>query len=218
MNELDWDGLHLDVLSAGARATLERVAEVTRSHGFYLAGGTAIALRLGHRRSLDLDWFRADTFDPTTLLEALRALDATVEEVALAKGTLHARIAGTATSFLQFRYPLLAPLDSATQDRFLLARLDDLACMKVAAMLQRGERKDYFDLFALLEHGYSLDEIVVLFERKFGFDAASSVVRAAVYFDDAEGTPDPVALWPGLSWQRVQDGLREAVRRFAGSA
>jgi hypothetical protein len=197
---------------------LERVAEITRGRGFYLAGGTAIALRLGHRRSLDLDWFRAEAFDPAALLETLRERAAGVEEVALAEGTLHARIAGTATSFLQYRYPLLEPLDSVDRGQFFLASLDDLACMKVAAMLQRGERKDYFDLFALLERGQSLGAIAVLFERKFGFEATSSLVRAAAYFDDAEGTPDPVVLWPDLSWQRVQDGLRDAVRRFAGTA
>ena len=88
----------------------------------------------------------------------------------------------------------------------------------VHKVIVRGERKDYFDLFALTERGYSLERIVMLFEKKFGFDAASSLVRAAAYFDDAEDTPDPVALWPDLSWQRVQDGLRDAVRQFAGSA
>jgi hypothetical protein len=208
--------LVFEALAGGTRAALDLVAALTRDHGFYLAGGTAIGLYLGHRRSVDLDWFRAEPFDPTALLNELRSLGATVEQVVAAEGTLHVRVDETVVSFLQFSYPLLEEPSMIEEGGFLLAGLDDLACMKLAALLQRAERKDYFDLYAFLQRGYTLRELATSFERKFGFEATSSLARAAVYFDDAEGTPDPVALWPDLTWGRVKDGLREAVRELAG--
>jgi hypothetical protein len=208
--------LDLGVLSPGARATLELLGVFTLELGFYLGGGTAIALYLSHRRSVDLDWFRAQPFDAAAVGRGLLALGATVDQVTIAEGTLHAQVGGTAVSFLEYRYPNLVDPQRVRSPEFLLASLDDLACMKLGALLQRGERKDYFDLYALLDRGYTLEGLAFLFERKFGFEATSSLARAVVYFDDAEASPDPVALWPGLTWQRVKDGLRAAMRAFAG--
>ena len=138
-----------------------------------------------------------------------------MDQVAAAEGTLHLRVDDTAVSFLQYAYPMLEPPALAEDAGFLLAGLGDLACMKLSALLQRAERKDYFDLYAFVESGFSLRRLADLFERKYGFEATGSIARAAVYFDDAEGTPDPVALWPDLSWTRVKEGLRAAVRELA---
>jgi hypothetical protein len=205
----------LEVLAPAARAALGRLARFTSEHGFYLGGGTAIALWLGHRRSVDLDWFRDEAFDASSLLRELREAGTRLEMVAVAEGTLHGLIEEVAVSFLAYRYPALTERLAVGEPAFRIASLDDLACMKLAALLQRGEKKDYFDLFALLDRGETLQRLFGLFERKYGFDPTGSLLRAAIYFDDAEGTPDPVSLWPGLTWDRVKEGLRDAVRRFA---
>ena len=81
--------LVFEALSPGTRSALELVAPLARRRGFYLVGGTAIALHLGHRRSVDLDWFRAEAFDPTALHAQLRSLRAGVDQVAAGPGVLY---------------------------------------------------------------------------------------------------------------------------------
>jgi hypothetical protein len=205
---------HLEVLSADQRRVLDRLAPLVDHHGFYLAGGTGIALRLGHRESHDFDWFRKEVFDPVGLHRELAEL-LTTEEVTTATGTLHARLDGVRVTFLAYGYPLLEETSSLPSPAIEVASLDDLAAMKLAALLQRGERKDLYDIDAVLLDHRSLEELVATFERKFGFDATASLLRALTYFDDAEGTPDPRLLDERLSWGRTCARLVEAVRRYA---
>jgi hypothetical protein len=102
--------LRLEALDESARAVLEAHAAIAHAEGFYPAGGTALALQLGHRRSVDFDWFTDAEFDP--LMLARRLGDGGVPFVArgTARGTLHGTVLHARVSFLEFRYPRLAPL------------------------------------------------------------------------------------------------------------
>lgn len=94
----------LDVL-----AVLTKLPEVGE---FYLAGGTALALRHGHRRSIDFDFFRKDSFDNAPLLSALDEAFGEVERMSSAKHTLYLRLQGVTTSFFRLPYPLLEPVEA----------------------------------------------------------------------------------------------------------
>ncbi len=207
---------HLEVLDDKQPRVLSRLAPFVEEHGFYLAGGTGLALRLGHRKSVDFDWFRNESFDPVALRSEMgKTIEVT--ELASAPGTLHASIDQVRVTFLAYDYPLLEKPESFPELATVIASLDDLAAMKLAALLQRGERKDLYDIDILLLEHRSLKDLLHVFERKFGFEGTASLLRALTYFDEAEATPDPMLLDHRLSWEHTRERLKKAVRGFASS-
>lgn len=207
--------LHLEVLPHAQQDVLQVMGPVAGSLGFYLGGGTAVALHLGHRRSADFDWFTPDEIaDPLVLAGSIRDRGVNLEVVSTAPGTLHGRVNGVRSSFLSYRYPLLRPLVAPEETPSKLAALEDLACMKLAAVAQRGARKDFVDVAVLLER-FSLPEMLGLFHEKYGIRDVGHVLVGLTYFDDAEREPQPALLRP-LEWDDVKARVRSAVREYAG--
>lgn len=134
-----------EVLTEPQQALLELLSRIGEVRTFYLAGGTGLALHLGHRRSRAFDFFRPKEFAPQELLSVLREtgeLDVLLE----AAGTLTVALRGTPTSFFRYDYPLLRPLHESPWD-LLLADPEDIAAMKLAALAGRASRKDFVDLY-----------------------------------------------------------------------
>ena len=114
---------------------------------FYLTGGTALSLLLGHRESEDLDWFNQSDFDPVSLQPKLEAI-----------GSLtNAYINGVKVQFLGYPYPLLEPLIS--WQNIKISSLTDIACTKLQTIGMRGSKKDFIDLFFLLKQ-FSLEGLL----------------------------------------------------------
>ena len=197
--------LRSEILPDAQRSVLERVGPVATALGFYLAGGTAVALRLGHRVSVDLDWFAdVERLDPFELAATLQSRLPGLAIAETGAGALHAELDGVRLTFLRYRYPLLGPLEDAAG--FRIASLSDLVCMKLAAATQRGDKKDFFDIVAICEGGIDLSAALDLFRRKFGLASAGHVLVSLTYFDDSEGDPDPRAE-NGLTWPEVKRRL-----------
>ena len=103
----------LEVLGRVQRRVLERLGPLATARGFYLAGGTGLALQLGHRRSVDFDWFiEGRVGDPLVLARQVRDDGIALRVDQTERGTLHGRVAGVRVSFIEYRYPLLAPLQN----------------------------------------------------------------------------------------------------------
>jgi Nucleotidyl transferase AbiEii toxin, Type IV TA system len=205
-------GFRADVLPAVQRDVLAAIGSRATRAGFYLGGGTAIAIRLGHRQSVDFDWFTPSALeDPMGFAGALRAEGVAIETTSTAPGTLHARVQGVRCSFLSYRYPLLEPASTWTSYACELASLSDLACMKLAAVAQRGARKDFLDVFALVQQGFTLAQMLELYRRKYAIDDVGHVLAGLCYFDDAEREPMPVML-VSLEWDEVKAALRSWVK------
>lgn len=101
---------HEEVMSSPQRQVLRELAPILIGQGFYLAGGTALAILLGHRRSVDLDWFRGEPIaDPAALVGKIRAAGISLEEIRLANGTVHGIVSGVSVSLFEYSYPMLAP-------------------------------------------------------------------------------------------------------------
>src|SRR5262249_32955324 len=146
------------------RTALEKLAEVL-DPSTYLAGGVAVALRLGHRRSRDLDLF-VPASDPVPLAQALASRGAHIGSPA--EGTPHPELAGVPASLLSYRYPLLSPPEVLPGIAVPVASLDDLECMKLAAIAGRGAARDFWDLHALLVARHrSLGEALDAYRRKY---------------------------------------------------
>jgi len=177
------------------------------SQGYYLAGGTALAIYFGHRRSLDLDWFTPQPIaDPMALAQRLRDAGLLFTTGQTAPGTLYGQIGMVRVSLMEFRYPLLQPLTIWANTNCGLASLDDLACMKLSAIAQRGSRKDFYDVRALISRHRPMAEMLELYRQKFSVTDISPVLYGLAYFDDAEGEPDPILL-EKVNWKQVKKEL-----------
>ena len=125
--------------------TLDRLKATSERLGLYLAGGTAIALHLGHRTSRDLDLFSRE---PHLDLERVRSdlVELVNSEVtSISDATLALRVDGVPVDVVRYPDPLLNPT-SAGPGAFPIASLEDLATMKLSAASRRGIRRDFWDL------------------------------------------------------------------------
>ncbi|MFO8174827.1 MAG: hypothetical protein R6T96_11130 [Longimicrobiales bacterium] len=121
---------------------LRQVAAFADKRDFCLGGGTAVAIQLGHRRSVDLAWFTTGKIsDPLVLASDLRQAGLPFKVTDVGKGTIHGTAGGVRLSFLEYRYPLSLPTVSWPEYQARLAPLEDLACMKLSAIGGQGGRR-----------------------------------------------------------------------------
>jgi hypothetical protein len=191
---------HSEVITAAVERTLRDLYRASLLAGFYLAGGTGLALRLGHRRSVDLDFFSAEAFDQERLLQKVQQLSG-FSLLRKDEQTLHVNIAGTRVTFLGYTYPVLFPFQSFSGVKVADPR--DIACMKISAIAGRGARRDFVDLYAASKP-WGLSELLELFRHKFAQANYSlvHVLKSLTYFEDAEKDPMPDMLTP-ISWDEV---------------
>lgn len=205
---------HLTGLNARQIKTLHNLGSRMRERGFYLAGGTSVAIYFGHRKSVDLDWFTPNRFGDALVLAAwLREQGLPFITEQTAPGTLHGTIYDVRVSFLEFPYRLLHPLTPWPAYRVDLASLDDLACMKLAALSQRGARKDFCDIYVLASRHKPLAELLQLYKCKFKVKDISSVIYGLSFFDDAEGERMPKML-DDVSWKTIKKAIQGWVKEI----
>ena len=206
---------HSEVLSRRQHVALSRLGPVMSAMDFSLAGGTALALYLGHRRSIDFDWFSGKSMpDVLKFAQTVREHGVPLIVQQVDRGTLHASVLGVRTSFFEYKYPRLkAPVPLKTHG-CLLASLDDIACMKLSAVAQRGTKKDFVDIFALLKTHATLGRMLTLYRRKYSVADVLHVLHALVYFDDAETERMPRMIW-NAEWSAIRNRIRKSVQRVA---
>lgn len=190
------------------KGLLDRLSPVVVPHGFAVGGGTSLALRFGHRWSVDLDFFTLDAFEPQILFEGMRLAGAMV--VAQARNSLTLDAGGVKVDLLRHSYPLLRSPE--TLDGLRLLSIPDLAAMKINAIVNRGSKKDFFDLAFLLDH-HPLPEMLGFFQEKYAQCDVFTAIRSLAWFDDAESEPDPVSL-TGSTWMSVKSKVSEAIHHL----
>lgn len=191
---------------------LRAVGAALTRRGFYLGGGTAIAIHLGHRRSMDFDWFsRAPIGDPLTLAAQLRGDGVRLEVVEVARGTLHGAVEDVRMTFLEYPYEHLAPPVPWPAFDCRLASLEDLASMKLSAIAGRGSRKDFVDIYALGKAFQPLPSMLLAYRRRYHIRDAAHVMFALSYFDDAEQEPMPDLLWD-VDWPTIRQTIESWIR------
>ncbi len=192
---------HREVISSPTEAALRALRDASLLDQFYLAGGTGLALQIGHRLSHDLDFFANDLFDEEILLQRVQKVES-FSLTAKAPHTIHATIQGTKVSFLGYTYPLLFPtarfLDVAVADS------RDIACMKISAIASRGTKRDFVDLYMCATR-FGLADLFPLFERKYEQTRYQKLhlLKSLAFFEDAEKDPMPDMLVP-LDWNQVK--------------
>jgi hypothetical protein len=202
------------ILTGAQQSLLELLTRIGEVRTFYLAGGTALALHLGHRRSRDFDFFRDKEFLPQDLLSRLRdAGQPTVLQEAA--GTLSVLLGGVPTSFFRYDYPLLRPLVDSPWG-VPLADPDDIAAMKISALAGRGSRKDFVDLYVYARDVAPLDQAFARFREKYRGVTVDPyhLLRSLSFFEDAEAETMPEVLGD-IRWDGVKAFFRaEAARLY----
>lgn len=206
--------MHPEILEGPQKSVLALLDRAPIPTGVYLAGGTALALHLGHRRSVDLDFFSQEPIENENLLALLRQIgDIRVERNE--SGTFRGQLAGAQISFIRYDYPLLdAPIKPDFGPR--VAGIRDIASMKLSAIMSRGSRRDFLDLYAVCQHGHGIEDVYRWFEQKYAgisYDPYH-LAKSLVYFVDAEKEPMPEML-QAVHWDEVrQFFIRESQRVF----
>ncbi len=208
-------GYFTDGLQKKQLGVLRLMGSHMSARGFYLAGGTALAIHLAHRVSVDLDWFTPQPFsDGMILAQSLRDSNLNLEIEQVSPGTLHGEIRGVRVTFLQYQYPLLQPVEQWDEMNCPLAPLADLACIKLSAIAQRGARKDFCDLYALGKKAFSLQDMLGFYRKKFNIRDIGAVLYGLVYFDDAESERMPRMLWD-VSWREIKSTILGWVKEIS---
>jgi hypothetical protein len=205
--------MHGEAIDAKTKSVLEKIVKSEIAKKFYLAGGTALAIQMGHRKSIDFDFFSAEKFSVPILKKKLSKIGKFVldyEEEQTLSGSLN----GVKISFFHYNYKLLFP-----PVFFLGAKLADgrdIAAMKIDTVSARGNKKDFVDLYFLLNK-YSLSELFDIFEKKYSGIKYNKlhILKSLVYFDDADRDPMPEML-EKESWEKIKDEIAERVKNFHG--
>lgn len=178
----------------------------------YLAGGTALALQLGHRISVDFDFFTSENFIPKTFSAKLSKLGLFNEDQA-DRGTVLGKFEGINFSFFIYKYPLLYPTSKYLSVN--IADIRDIAAMKIDAIATRGAKRDFVDLYFICKSKYGLNKILTFYEKKYG-KLASNLVhikKSLTYFNDAESDKMPKML-KEADWEDIKNYFVNEVKKI----
>ena len=175
-----------------------------------LVGGTALALQYGHRQSVDLDFFGKLPEDKDELIDVVRRVGE-VTVLNRSKIILQMVVNQVKVDFVDYsRYPWI---DEPVQgDGFILASDKDIAAMKINAIMGRGTRKDFIDLYVLLQH-YSLPQIMDFYRQKYPEFSEYRALLSMTYFDDAEMQDMPLMLID-TPWESMRASIIQAVEVY----
>ncbi len=195
--------MFIEVLPEHLPGHLETLSKSGILAPFYMAGGTGLALQLGHRRSVDLDFFTIAAFDPSGTAIKLTSIGHFIIE-SKSSGTLHGLFQNINLSFFIYPYPLLK--DFHHFSGVAIADAIDIGCMKIDAISSRGSRKDFIDLYVICREIAPLNEMLIFFEKKYrGIEYNKMhILKSLIYFDDAEQEPMPLML-KAIEWDDVKE-------------
>ncbi len=197
-------------VAPGTLELLKKLMKLPALNQFALVGGTNLALRFGHRLSIDFDLFSDEPFEPEQIYANVRDAFPNTEFISSNQNMLFLFIENIKTDFVRLPFAYIQPVEVIEGIR--LASAPDIVAMKLSAISQRGIKKDFWDIAELLNY-YSIEEMLAMFQQKYGQRDILYVLRSLVYFEDAEPLRNPDAL-NNLSWQQVKSKVQVAVKRY----
>ena len=198
-----------EVIDQKAKRLLATLTKSGVIEDFYLAGGTALALQLGHRKSIDLDWFKQDSFNTDKLKKSLAKLGE-IKVESEENDTLNLNLSGMKLSFLGYPYKMLFP--ALVWQNIKIVDYRDIACMKLDAISSRGSKKDFIDLYFILQ-SIAWQELFKLFAPKYKAIKYNKVhiLKSLIYFVDADKEPIPIML-KDINWQKVKSYFKQVIK------
>ncbi|MBU1127345.1 nucleotidyl transferase AbiEii/AbiGii toxin family protein [Patescibacteria group bacterium] len=204
--------MHSKTLPKTTAKLLNKIRGAEFLKNFYLSGGTALSLQLGHRESEDLDFFNKKFFN-SLLLQQDIAKFGQLEDVQVSKGTLNLYLLEVKLQFLYYPYQLLEPTLKWKGINF--SSVVDIGCTKLQTVSMRGSKKDFIDLYMIFKK-YPLENLLARLNEKYkGVDYnLHHILKSLVYFADAENQPMP-RMHADIKWSEVKNELTKVVKDFA---
>lgn len=201
--------MYYNTITDHTLALLKSIQSIPELAELRLVGGTALALQIGHRMSIDLDLFGKWNYD-----DSLEPLLSRCGEVILnnyQRKMQFFTINGIKTDFVEYDFPWIG--QDIIQDGIRLASIEDIGAMKINAIINRGTKKDFIDL-AFLLRDYNLATILDWYKTKYSSKNLAVALRSLVYFVDAEAMPMPKMIIP-LKWDEAKSIVSKALRNYA---
>ena len=198
--------LQYETIQPGTLQLLKDLQSLPLLQDTRLVGGTALALQLGHRNSVDLDFFGSIQGTPEEIRKVLSD-NHTLTIVKESNNINIYQVDGIKVDIVNYRYQWIDNL--VQEDGLFLAGVKDIAAMKISAIIGRGTKKDFIDLFLLLRQ-FSLQEMLNLYMQKYPDGSMFIAMKSLTYFEDAEPDPMPV-MFDEVNWDSVKAGIRQAV-------
>ncbi len=207
-----------NAINVGAKNSLALLKNIKSLSSFYLAGGTALSLQMGHRISYDLDFFTQEVFDSDKLLKSLNEVFK-LHDVTITDGSLRGFTDDCEISFFLYQYPLINKKE--IYDNIFLASIKDIALMKIIAIGSRGSKKDFYDLYFILKNYYSITDLFDSFPKKFGQNDLNEFhyIKSLTFFELADADDTKInfvsssngsrAYKVNVSWNEVKSFLKE---------
>jgi hypothetical protein len=204
--------LHYETVEAQTLELLKSLLNAEAFKKLRLVGGTALAMQVGHRKSIDLDLFGimgADEFE-------IRKQLSQIGSVQWLKKTTNINILlinNIKVDLVNYPYPWIRQVGD--EEGFRLASLEDIGAMKLAAITGRGTKKDFIDLYFLLQK-FSMADLVSFYTQKYADGSTFMVLKSLVYFGDADLDESPIML-KMIEWEFVKDSIKDLVENYVES-
>ena len=193
-------------------AILKKVMLMPAFQQFNLVGGTALSLQIGHRISIDLDLFTHEDYDSKIILKELESLGY-LEILVNKPPFLQVRLDDVKMDFLKFPYQFVQ--EYTTVEGVRLVPIEHIAIMKLLAIARRGVKKDFFDLYFILER-FSIQEVLSMFEAQLPRTDLFHILKSLTCFEDAEADGDPKMLQK-IAWKQVKKTITQKVNEYFNS-
>ena len=204
--------LHKDpfIIEPQTFTLIQELQKLPELKHFYLVGGTALALQLGHRNSIDIDLFSQNDFSEDDILNILVKIYK-VEEIFRRKNTIISLVNNIKTDFIKHDYPFILP--PVTEEGISFLSKEDITAMKFHVIIQSGKRlKDFIDIYYLLQH-FSMQQMIAFFTKKYSYSNPMIAMKAVNYFDEIDENIDPPKMLKPLTLKQIKNRIREATQK-----
>jgi len=193
--------IHINILPEQQKCLFNNLLKQDWIRSFYLAGGTALALHIGHRQSIDFDFFTQNEFDSSAIIQKLQGIGS-FDLFDQSDDTINGSLNNVKISFFRYSYPLLVDLHRFNE--LFIADMLDVALMKLGAIAGRGSKKDFIDLYFLLQY-FSTNELFENYSLKYGMEIGNHyhLLKSLLYFKDAENQPMPIMM-KKINWEDIK--------------
>jgi predicted nucleotidyltransferase component of viral defense system len=202
--------MHYNTISSQLKQIIETFSSNKKFSNFFLCGGTSLSLQIGHRISVDADFISEKEFDKDELIASVLLVYPDTQNIHQNTFGVFLTIDQIKVDFLSWNIPFIKPTKKI--DVINLLSIEDIAAMKLFAILNRGEKKDYMDIATLLESN-SLTQLLSFYKLRHNNSDEALVLRFLVSYSDIENQPEPQML-NGLNWKESKLIIASAIKNY----
>ncbi len=204
--------LYYKTIEPETLGVLRKIQQIEELSNVRLVGGTALALQIGHRKSIDIDLFGTIKADNIAIIQKLKEIGKVII-IQNSKNINIYLVNNIKVDIVNYPYPWLK--NEKVEDNILLADIKDIAAMKISAITGRGTKKDFIDLYFLLKR-YTLKEILDFYMQKYDDASMFMAIKSLAYFKDADENEQPEMIIQA-EWNEVKRTIETELKNYVNS-